>query len=81
MSLRVFLARTAQGWQVMPGGFARIGTAGAIRTLLAMPQGGAVADVWVVADEPVPEERMLPARRRAFARARRVLPSVARRTT
>ncbi len=27
MSLRVFLARTPQGWQVMPGGFARIGNA------------------------------------------------------
>ena len=26
MSLRVFLARTPQGWEVMPGGFARIGT-------------------------------------------------------
>ncbi|MCK7475078.1 MAG: hypothetical protein MZV49_19685 [Rhodopseudomonas palustris] len=25
MSLRVFLARTPSGWQVMPGGFARIG--------------------------------------------------------
>ena len=27
MSLRVFLARTPQGWQVMQGGFARIGSA------------------------------------------------------
>ncbi|MES2435892.1 MAG: circularly permuted type 2 ATP-grasp protein [Pseudomonadota bacterium] len=52
MSLRVFLARTEQGWQVMPGGFARIG-AGTDTTAISMRNGGSVADVWVVSDTPV----------------------------
>ncbi|SNS78611.1 circularly permuted type 2 ATP-grasp protein [Tropicimonas sediminicola] len=50
MSLRVFLARTADGWQVMPGGFARIGRSAA-SNVLAMQRGGRVADVWVVGKE------------------------------
>ncbi|MEZ5870248.1 MAG: circularly permuted type 2 ATP-grasp protein [Nitratireductor sp.] len=49
MSLRVFLARTANGWCVMPGGFARIGHSGA-STDISMQRGGAVCDVWVVSD-------------------------------
>ncbi|WP_232372262.1 circularly permuted type 2 ATP-grasp protein [Acuticoccus mangrovi] len=58
MSLRVFLARTRDGWQVMPGGFARIGrTAGSAK--LAMQQGGSAADVWVVSPHDVPAETML----------------------
>ena len=52
MSLRVFLARTENGWQVMPGGFARIG-AGTDTTAISMRNGGSVADVWVVSDTPV----------------------------
>ncbi len=68
MSLRVFLARTAQGWRVMPGGFARIGTARDPH-VVAMARGGRVADVWVVADEPVSEETMLPRGAEVFARA------------
>ena len=47
MSLRVFLARTARGWQVMSGGFARIGTS-ADANAIAMHAGGYAADVWVV---------------------------------
>ncbi|GGF68352.1 hypothetical protein GCM10011402_20960 [Paracoccus acridae] len=53
MTLRVYLARTARGWAVMPGGFARIGT-GADVSALAMQEGGAAADVWVVSPLPVP---------------------------
>lgn len=52
MSLRVFLARTAQGWQVMPGGFARIG-ATPDPSAIALHRGGAVADVWIVSPAPV----------------------------
>lgn len=52
MSLRVFLARTPAGWQVMPGGFARIG-GGTDTTAISMRNGGSVADVWVVSDAPV----------------------------
>jgi len=59
VSLRIFLARTRDGWQVMPGGFARVG-----RTqdpaAIAMQRGGSVADVWVVSDLPVKTDTMLP---------------------
>ncbi|WP_337268195.1 circularly permuted type 2 ATP-grasp protein [Oryzifoliimicrobium ureilyticus] len=60
MSLRVFAARTAQGWQIMPGGFARIG-AGDDATAIAMQSGGAAADVWIVNDKPVERHTLLPA--------------------
>ena len=49
MSLRVFLARTPQGWTVMPGGYARIGRV-EDPSAISMQRGGAVADVWIVAD-------------------------------
>ncbi|SNX68309.1 uncharacterized circularly permuted ATP-grasp superfamily protein [Cereibacter ovatus] len=52
MSLRVFLARTPQGWQAMPGGFARIGRTTDAHAI-AMQQGGAAADVWIVSTHPV----------------------------
>ena len=51
-SLRVYLARTAEGWTVMPGGFARVGLTGDT-TALAMQRGGQAADVWVVSPSPV----------------------------
>lgn len=50
-SLRVFLARTADGWQALPGGYARIAAGEGGAASLAL--GGKVADVWVVADKPV----------------------------
>lgn len=59
MSVRVFVARTPSGWQVMPGGFARIGRTedpGAI----AMQRGGSVADVWISSDGPVEAPTLLP---------------------
>ncbi|WP_424933713.1 circularly permuted type 2 ATP-grasp protein [Amaricoccus macauensis] len=52
MSLRVYLARTATGWDVMPGGFARIGRSGDA-SAIAMQRGGTAADVWIVSDRPV----------------------------
>ncbi|ORE91942.1 hypothetical protein ATO13_18310 [Stappia sp. 22II-S9-Z10] len=58
MSLRVFLARTREGWTIMPGGFARIGPAGDAVTL-TMQNGGSAADVWVVSKSEVPAESML----------------------
>lgn len=67
MSLRVFVARTPRGWQVMPGGFARIGREGASASV-AMQQGGSVCDVWVVSDKPTPEETLLPASSGSFQR-------------
>lgn len=67
MSLRVFLARTADGWQVMPGGYARIGRSDD-PTALAMQRGGSVADVWVVSDKPVEREAASTARPGAYQR-------------
>lgn len=58
MSLRVFLARTPHGWEVMPGGFSRIGRSSDF-TKLALQQGGSVADVWIVSPEPVVEHSLL----------------------
>ncbi len=53
VTLRVFLARGAQGWSVMPGGFARVahdedGDA------LSITSGGRSLDVWIPGE---PEER------------------------
>ncbi len=59
MSLRVFLARTGDGWQVMPGGFARIG-ASPDPTALAMQRGGNAADVWIMSRDEVPAVSILP---------------------
>jgi uncharacterized circularly permuted ATP-grasp superfamily protein/uncharacterized alpha-E superfamily protein len=58
MSLRVFLARTPSGWQVMQGGFARIG-ASEDPTALAMQRGGSAADVWIVSKDEVPAVSMV----------------------
>ncbi|RDJ08842.1 circularly permuted type 2 ATP-grasp protein [Rhizobium grahamii] len=60
MSLRVFAARTANGWQIMPGGFARIGGSDDV-SAIAMQSGGAAADVWIVSDKPVERHTLLPA--------------------
>ena len=67
MSLRVFLARTPRGWQVMPGGFARIGRS-AEPAAIAMQRGGEAADVWVVSETPVEPVSMLPGPAASFAR-------------
>lgn len=54
LSLRVFLVRTDSGWQVMPGGFARIGSS-PDATAIAMQKGGTAADVWIVSPQEVPD--------------------------
>ncbi|MDB5525714.1 MAG: hypothetical protein JWM58_3477 [Rhizobium sp.] len=59
MSLRVFAARTRDGWQIMPGGFARIGASEDV-SAIAMQKGGSVADVWIVSDTPVKWSTLLP---------------------
>jgi uncharacterized circularly permuted ATP-grasp superfamily protein/uncharacterized alpha-E superfamily protein len=68
MSIRVFLARTQQGWEVMPGGYARIGRSDD-PAAIAMQAGGSVADVWVVADTDHVSDTMLPTAETPFARA------------
>ncbi|MBP2237392.1 putative circularly permuted ATP-grasp superfamily protein/putative alpha-E superfamily protein [Sinorhizobium kostiense] len=59
MSLRVFAARTREGWQIMPGGFARIGSGDDVAAI-AMQSGGTAADVWIVSDKPVERTTLLP---------------------
>ena len=49
--LRLFLARAPEGWRAMPGGYARLGGVPA-------QDPGAVADIWVVSEEPVPVDTM-----------------------
>ena len=59
--LRAFAARDAQGrWQVMPGGFARLGEAADPRAPM-MGEGAFSADVAVVALHPVEPVSLLPA--------------------
>lgn len=58
MTIRVFAARTADGWSFMPGGYARIGKSDDA-TALAMQSGGSVADVWVVAPHPVAPDTLV----------------------
>ena len=52
--LRFFAARTADGWSVMPGGFARMANAEDGGTL-SFHEGGRSADLWVVSDQAVPD--------------------------
>lgn len=67
MSLRVFLLRTSEGWQVMPGGYARIGRT-EDPTALTMQHGGNVSDVWVMHDHPVSKEGVLDGKRKPYLR-------------
>ncbi|PZU82669.1 MAG: hypothetical protein DI528_18985 [Shinella sp.] len=60
MSLRVYAARTRDGWQIMPGGFARIGSGDDV-SAIAMQSGGSAADVWIVSEKPVDRTSLLPA--------------------
>lgn len=59
MRIRVFMARTRDGWQLMPGGFARLAASGQDSSAVSISRGGTVADVWIVSDKPVPEDSML----------------------
>jgi len=58
-ALRIHLARTPQGWIVMPGGFARVGET-QDAAAIAMQKGGRAADVWVVSSGAVARETLLP---------------------
>ncbi|MFH1516958.1 MAG: circularly permuted type 2 ATP-grasp protein, partial [Pseudomonadota bacterium] len=53
MRIRVFMARTRDGWQLMSGGFARLAASGQDSSAVSISRGGTVADVWVVSDKPV----------------------------
>ncbi len=56
-TIRAFLARGADGeWTVMPGGFARLSSSGALTNSL-MGEGDLSADVCIVDDAPEPHHR------------------------
>jgi uncharacterized circularly permuted ATP-grasp superfamily protein/uncharacterized alpha-E superfamily protein len=74
LSLRIFMARTSNGWQVMPGGYARV-SAGNDAKAFAMQRGGKVADVWVVSDQPVQKSTLFPSPGALRQTANRALPS------
>lgn len=69
MRIRVFMARTRDGWQLMPGGFARLAATGQDPSAVSISSGGSVADVWVVSDAQVPEDSMLVQSGEVFVRA------------
>ncbi|NWH08108.1 MAG: circularly permuted type 2 ATP-grasp protein [Alphaproteobacteria bacterium] len=56
--LRVYAAATAQGWTVMPGGFARISEKADARAI-SMGAGVRSADVWVLSSKPVERVSLL----------------------
>ncbi|MBN9025265.1 MAG: circularly permuted type 2 ATP-grasp protein [Rhizobiales bacterium] len=56
--LRLYVARTPDGWTVMPGGFCRISDQPDARAV-TLQQGGSSADVWVLSDKPVAETTLL----------------------
>jgi uncharacterized circularly permuted ATP-grasp superfamily protein/uncharacterized alpha-E superfamily protein len=58
-TLRLFIARTADGWSVMPGGFCRV-SQDLNANAMNMQVGGKSADVWVLSDKPVIETSLLP---------------------
>jgi len=58
--LRLLLARTVDGWRVMPGGFVRIADDLDARAV-NLQHGGRTADAWILSDKPVPPTTLLPA--------------------
>lgn len=58
--LRLFLARTGDGWTVMPGGFVRVAEEVDARAV-NLQRGGQTADAWVLSDGPVAQTTLLPA--------------------
>ena len=58
-NLRVFVARTHNGWTVMPGGFCRVSDRADARAL-SMRAGVRSADVWILSDKPVALKSLLP---------------------
>ena len=65
--LRVYAARTANGWTVMPGGLARVGYTLDTKAI-AMQRGGQAADVWIMGSKPVPQISLIPQEAGPFSR-------------
>jgi uncharacterized alpha-E superfamily protein len=74
-TLRLFLARNEDRWQVMPAGFVRIAEHADARAV-SLQRGGAAADAWVLSEGPVAETTLLPTpERMAVQRSSGMLPS------
>jgi uncharacterized circularly permuted ATP-grasp superfamily protein/uncharacterized alpha-E superfamily protein len=74
-TLRLFLARTGDGWRVMSGGFVRVADDIGARAV-TLQRGGSTGDAWVLSDKPVAETTLLPAPDRiTITRATGALPS------
>ncbi len=74
-TLRLFIAKVGDGWQVMPGGFVRIADNVDARAV-SLQHGAATADAWVLARGPVGETTLLPsAEGMPVQRATGLLPS------
>jgi len=74
-TLRLFLAKVGERWQVMPGGFVRIAENADARAM-SLQRGAATADAWVLTHGPVGETTLLPtAERMQVQRATGLLPS------
>ena len=67
--LRVYAARTEDGWRIMPGGFCRISDQKDARAL-SMGAGAQASDVWVIAEKPVEKASLLA--QRDGAKVRRI---------
>jgi uncharacterized circularly permuted ATP-grasp superfamily protein/uncharacterized alpha-E superfamily protein len=59
ITLRVYAARTNDGWTIMPGGLARVGSTADTKAI-GMQRGGQAADVWVLSSKPVERVSLLP---------------------
>lgn len=74
-TLRVFVAATADGYAVMPGGFALIGEQQDLRAI-TMQHGARSADVWALANGPVAQTSLIPSEMQIVVRrGEAVLPS------
>jgi uncharacterized circularly permuted ATP-grasp superfamily protein len=58
-SLRLLLARSGDGWEVMPGGFVRVADELDARAI-NLQQGGRTGDAWILSDKPVAQTTLLP---------------------
>jgi uncharacterized circularly permuted ATP-grasp superfamily protein/uncharacterized alpha-E superfamily protein len=58
-TLRLFLAKLGDRWEVMPGGFVRIAESADARAV-SLQRGAATADAWVLSEGPVGETTLLP---------------------
>jgi len=75
--LRVFAARDGNQWNIMPGGFARVGSS-SDSAAVSMQRGGQTADVWIVSDKPViPHTRLAENEQKFARRSPGILPSAA----